>query len=217
MKLVVLLGAPGSGKGTVAAMLAQAMPYRHLSTGDLLREAVKNDTPLGRVARGYMERGELVPDHLILDLVREVISNRNGDARYVLDGFPRTRAQADGLDRLVGELNGVLQGVVLLVVPREILIDRLSGRRVCRQCGAVYHVRNMPPKVEGRCDRCGGELYQRADDNEATVANRLDVYQRQTEELIEYYRQRGMLYEVDASGKPEATRDRIVRMLRAWG
>ena len=212
--MIILLGAPGAGKGTVAALLTGANGWRHVSTGDMLREAVKAGSPVGLQAKAYMEKGELVPDDVILGLVRERLA-ADGDVRYLFDGFPRTRAQAEGLDRLLAAFGARVDGVFLLEVPREVLIDRLAGRRVCRQCGAVFHVRNMPTRVEGVCDRCGGPTYQRPDDNEATVANRLDVYQRQTEELIGFYRARGLLHVVDAAGAVEATRDRIAAHLPA--
>lgn len=217
MKTIILLGAPGSGKGTVAALLVEATGYRHVSTGDMLREAVKAATPVGLEARGYMERGDLVPDSVILGLVRELLERNSRDAKYLFDGFPRTRPQAEGLDRLLEEFGARVDGVFLLDVPREVLIDRISGRRVCRQCGAVYHVRNMPTRTPGVCDRCGGPTYQRPDDNEATVANRLDVYQRQTAELIGLYRARGLLHDIDAAGAKEATRDQIARVLSSNG
>ncbi len=216
MKTILLLGAPGAGKGTVAARLAATTPYRHVSTGDMLREAVKAGSPVGLEARAFMERGDLVPDEVILRIVRERIEREGASGAYMFDGFPRTRAQADGLDAMLASFGAKLNGVFLLVVPREVLISRIAGRRVCRQCGAVYHVVNMPTRVEGVCDRCGGPTYQRPDDNEATVANRLDVYERQTRELIDLYRARGILHEVDAAGSPEATRDRIAQVLAAW-
>ncbi len=209
MNAVILLGPPGAGKGTVATLLSREVGARHVSTGDMLREAVKAGTPTGQLARRYMERGELVPDEVILQIVADRI-RADGEGAYLFDGFPRTRTQAEGLDRLLTELGGTVAAAFLLDVRREILIDRLSGRRICRQCGAVYHVRNMPTRQPGICDRCGGPTIQRPDDNEATVANRLDVYQRQTAELIDYYRERGLLHVVDASGAVEKTRDQIL-------
>lgn len=216
MKAILLLGAPGAGKGTVAARLVATTPYRHVSTGDMLREAVKAGTPIGLEARAYMERGDLVPDAVILRMVRERIEREGPAGAYMFDGFPRTRAQADGLDDLLAGFGAKLNGVFVLVVPREVLISRIAGRRVCRTCGAVFHVVNLPTKVDGVCDRCGGVTYQRPDDTEATVANRLEVYERQTRELVDLYRARGILFEVDAAGSPDATRDRIAQVLAAW-
>jgi adenylate kinase len=197
MEVVILLGAPGAGKGTVAESLTGATGLQHLSTGDMLREAVKQGHPIGLQARAYMEKGELVPDAVILGLVSDRLARGGAAARYLFDGYPRTLAQAEMLDHVLRERGGRVAGVFLLEVPRDIIVSRIAGRRVCRGCGAVYHVKNIPPRAEGVCDRCGGALYQRPDDNEATVANRLDVYERQTSALIEYYRRRGVLTAVD--------------------
>ncbi len=205
MKAYILLGAPGAGKGTVAARLVGQEPLVHVSTGDMLREAVKEGRPVGLRAKAFMEKGELVPDDVILGIVRERIERDAGQKNYLFDGFPRTHEQARGLDDTLASFGARVNGVFLLSVPDAVLVDRLSGRRVCQGCGAVYHVRNMPPRVEGICDRCGGALVQRPDDREETVRNRLVVYRRQTEELIAYYRERGLLFEIDASGNPDVT------------
>ncbi len=215
MHAVILLGAPGAGKGTVAEMLTAATRLQHVSTGDMLREAVKAGTPVGVQARGYMEKGELVPDRVIIGIVRERLQRGAADAEYLFDGFPRTAEQADALDALLVEFHAAVKAVFLLDVPRDVLVDRLSGRRVCRACGAVYHVRNIPTKQPGMCDKCGGETYQRADDNEATVLNRLEVYRRQTEGLIAHYRQRGLLVDVPAAGAREETLRSILSRLPA--
>lgn len=214
MKAIILLGAPGSGKGTVAGLLKDATDYLHVSTGDMLREAVKAGTPVGLQAKVYMEKGELVPDAVILGIVRERMERESPEAKYMFDGFPRTPAQAAGLSTLLEKFGAKVNGVFLLDVPRDVLIDRLSGRRVCRACGAVYHVRNIPTRVEGVCDACGGETYQRPDDNEATVINRLEVYRAQTESLISYYRGQGSLFEIEAAGAKEDTRARVLDVLR---
>ncbi len=213
MKAIILLGAPGAGKGTVAALLKASTDYLHVSTGDMLREAVKAGSPVGLQAKAYMEKGELVPDAVILGIVRERMEREPGTAKYMFDGFPRTLEQAAGLGELLAQFGAKVDGVFLLDVPRDVLVDRLSGRRVCRQCGAVYHVRNIPTKVAGVCDACGGATYQRPDDSEATVVNRLEVYRRQTEGLIAWYRERGVLFEIEAAGAKEDTRDRVLRVL----
>ena len=213
MKAIILLGAPGAGKGTVAELLKQATDYLHVSTGDMLREAVKAGSPVGREAKAFMEKGELVPDDVILRIVGERMARGGADAKYMFDGFPRTIDQAAGLDGQLGKFGAKVDGVFQLEVPRDVLVDRLAGRRVCKACGAVYHVRNIPTKVAGVCDKCGGATYQRADDSEATVLNRLEVYRRQTESLIAYYRERGVLHEIAAAGRKEDTRDRVLALL----
>jgi adenylate kinase len=165
----------------------------------MLREAVKAGTPLGLEADGYMKRGELVPDGLIMRLVESRLDKGAADARYMFDGFPRTTAQASLLEETFQRRNGRVTRVFFLDAPRSVLMQRLTGRRVCRACGAVFHVVNMPPRKAGVCDACGGELYQRSDDSEATIANRLDVYNRQTESLISWYEGKGLLSRVDSS------------------
>jgi adenylate kinase len=213
---IILLGAPGAGKGTVAEGIRAATPYIHVSTGDMLREAVKAGRPVGLEAKAYMEKGELVPDELILRIVQERMDAGPRDALYMFDGFPRTTNQAELLDKVMAGYGGRVTHVFLLEVPRSTLISRLSGRRVCRKCGAVYHAINMPPKVAGVCDQCGGELYQRPDDNEATVANRLDVFEKQTASLVDYYAAKNILVRVDSSEK-HATEERIITLLRGPG
>ncbi len=216
MRAILLLGAPGAGKGTVAAMLLKTDPaLAHVSTGDMLREAVKEGRPVGLQAKSYMEKGELVPDSVILGIVRERIERDGGRSDYLFDGFPRTLQQAGGLDEVLKEFGARVNAVLLLEVPEETLVSRLSGRRVCRVCGAVYHVANIPTKKPGICDRCGGEVAQRPDDNEATVRNRLAVYRRQTEPLIAHYRGRGLLFDIAAAGAPEATVAQIRERLAA--
>lgn len=200
MEVVILLGAPGSGKGTVCSRVAEVAGYRHLSTGDRLREAIKAGTAVGRDAKPYIERGDLVPDDVMIRIVAEAMVAEPPDRRrFILDGFPRTEAQARLLDQRLRDEGGRLRAVILLEAPRDVLISRLAGRRVCRACGATYHVVNIPPKREGRCDACGGELMQRPDDNEATVRNRLDVYERQTASLIDYYQRESGLRRVDSA------------------
>ncbi len=205
MKTIILLGAPGAGKGTIAEGIRAASPFVHVSTGDMLREAVKAGSPVGRKAETYMKRGELVPDAVILDLVEERLDRGSGDGSYMFDGFPRTLDQARMLDEMLERRGAAIDRVFLLDAPRELLISRLAGRRVCRKCGQGYHVVNIPPRQAGVCDICGGELYQRADDQESTVLNRLDVYARQTESLISFYDRKGVLVRVDSARPRQET------------
>jgi adenylate kinase len=185
---LILLGAPGAGKGTQGALLADRHGLARISTGDLLREAVRRGTPLGQRAKGYMDAGDLVPDAVILDMVREVlVSDMGASAGFLLDGFPRTIPQAEALDRLLADLGRPLDAVVVIDVPDEVLVQRLSGRRTCPACGAVYNIYFEPPREAGLCDRCGGALSERADEAAATVRHRLEVYKRQTAPLIAYY------------------------------
>ena len=213
MKAIILLGAPGAGKGTIAEGIKNATPYIHVSTGDMLRAAVKAGKPVGLEAKSYMEKGELVPDSVIMRIVTERIEEGSPDDKYMFDGFPRTTEQARMLDEVLTAHGGRVEKVFLLDVARETLVDRLAGRRVCRNCGAVYHVRNIPPKKEGICDQCNGPLYQRPDDTEATVLNRLDVFKKQTASLIDYYEGRKILVKVDAGKSKEKTQVEIVGML----
>jgi adenylate kinase len=197
---VVLLGPPGAGKGTQARRLAARWSVPQVATGDMLREALARGTRLGLEARRYMDAGELVPDAVIIGLVRERLAQPDGRKGFVLDGFPRTAAQAEALDQLLEAEGTPLDRVVLFQIADEELVARLSGRRVCRSCGRNYHVTLSPPRVADRCDHCGGELYQRTDDEEATVRRRLAVYARDTRPLVDYYRQRGLLTPISAAG-----------------
>lgn len=212
MKTIILLGAPGAGKGTIAEGIRSSSPFLHVSTGDMLREAVKAGTPVGRKAESFMKRGELVPDDVILALVEERLDKGSRDDAYMFDGFPRTLEQARMLDAILERRGAGINRVFLLDAPRELLISRLTGRRVCRKCGQGYHVVNIPPRKEGVCDVCGGDLYQRADDQEGTILNRLDVYTRQTESLISFYDKKGVLLRVD-SARPR--QDTVAEILRA--
>jgi adenylate kinase len=188
---VILLGAPGAGKGTQGALLAKKHGVERISTGELLREAVRTDSPLGQEARKYMDAGELVPDDVVLGMVREVIATEADDG-FILDGFPRTIDQADGLARILDELEIRLDAVLILAVPDEILVKRLSGRRPCPECNAVYNVYFDPPAEPDVCDRCGATLIQRSDDDPETVRHRIQVYGRQTRPLIAYYEAAGV-------------------------
>jgi adenylate kinase len=201
---VMLLGPPGAGKGTQARRLAARWGVPQIATGDMLREAVSRGTRLGLEARRYMDAGELVPDEVIIGLVRERLAEPDGRKGFVLDGFPRTVTQAEALDQLLEAQGSPLHRVVLFQLADEEVVTRLTGRRVCRRCGRNYHVTFSPPRVAGQCDACQGELYQRTDDEEATVRRRLAVYARDTQPLIEYYRRRGLLTTISGTGTMDA-------------
>lgn len=215
MKAIILLGAPGAGKGTIAEGIKAATDYIHVSTGDMLRAAVKAGRSVGLEAKVFMEKGELVPDNVIMKIVTERLEEGKADAHYMFDGFPRTTEQARLLDDVLKSHGGQVEQVFLLDVPREILVDRLSGRRVCKNCGAVYHIRNIPSKVAGVCDLCKGPLYQRSDDTEETVSNRLGVFKKQTQSLIDYYEKKKVLFRIDAGKRKESTQAEIVSVLKA--
>mgnify|MGYP000294849029 CR=1 FL=1 len=197
---LILLGPPGAGKGTQAKKMVDAYGIPQISTGDMLREAVKNQTQLGMEAKKFMDAGQLVPDEVVIGLVKERLSKPDTDKGFMLDGFPRTVPQAEELDKVLGDLKKDLNHVVSIEVANEELMGRLTGRRTCKACGAGFHVIFDPPKEEGKCDKCGGELYQRDDDNEATVSNRLKVYDSQTKPLIDYYQGKSLLRPVDGVG-----------------
>jgi len=197
---LILLGPPGAGKGTQAERLEENLHLPHVASGDLFRENLKNKTELGLLAKGYMDKGDLVPDDVTIDMVRERLQRPDCDRGAILDGFPRTQAQAQSLDRMLADMGRGLDGVLYIAVPDEELVSRLSGRWICRQCQTPYHTIFSPPATEGVCDACAGELYQRDDDKPETVRSRLEVYHRQTAPLIDYYRQAGLLVETDGSG-----------------
>ena len=197
---VIFLGPPGAGKGTQADALAREWKVPHVATGDMLREAAARGTRLGVEAKRYMDTGALVPDDVVIGLVDERLGEGDAKSGAVLDGFPRTVAQAEALDRLLAARGAQIDRVVYFDVPRAELLRRLTGRRVCRKCGATYHMVSAPPRTAGACDRCGGELYQREDDAETAVAKRLDVYATQTAPLLDYYRGRGILSDVRGEG-----------------
>ena len=200
---VVFLGPPGAGKGTQARDLAREWGVPQVATGDMLREAVARRTPLGLEAKRHMDTGGLVPDDVVIGLVAERLARPDAAPGFVLDGFPRTVAQAEALDRMLRERGTPLDRVVFFDVSRPELLRRLTGRRTCRACGAGFHVASAPPRVEGRCDACGQELYQREDDAEGPVARRLDVYDTQTAPLLGYYGDRGLLTTVPGEGTVE--------------
>jgi len=212
---LLLLGAPGAGKGTQADLLVETFGVPHVATGDMFRAAKAAGTPLGLLAKQYMDQGELVPDDVTIGLVRERLTQPDAAHGYILDGFPRTPGQAAALDALLGELGQRLDAVVKLTVPRDELLRRLTGRRICPQCNANYHVVFAPPKREGICDRCGHALVQREDDSEATVAHRLDVYDASTRPLIKFYEQKGLLHRVDGTQPVRAVTGAIVAAARS--
>jgi adenylate kinase len=199
MKLI-FLGPPGAGKGTLAGLVAKEMGIPQISTGDIFRDAIKRETELGKQVKAIVGRGDLVPDELTVNLVRERLARPDAVNGYILDGFPRTIPQAEALEGFEK-----LDAVLNFVTSDEVVVTRLTGREVCRACGAIYHVRNMPSKVKGVCDRCGGQTYTRDDDTLESITNRLEVYKRQTEPLIAFYRARGLLRDVDSSTTVETT------------
>ncbi len=209
--IVVFLGPPGSGKGTQAKKLSQELGLMHISTGDLLREAVKNQTPLGLKAKEYMDRGELVPDNLMIALIEEVMPKEGG---FILDGFPRTVPQALALEEMLRGYKRDVDKVFLFDLSEEVVVERLSGRITCSQCGAVYHRKYNPPKQEGVCDLCGGKLIQREDDKEEVVRRRYRVYKEQTSPLVEFYQKRNKLIRLDASQDIQEVNKRLLEVLR---
>ncbi|MGQ9824695.1 MAG: adenylate kinase [Desulfotomaculales bacterium] len=194
---LLIMGPPGAGKGTQAEVLVKELAITHISTGDMFRNAIKEGTEMGKKAKEYMDRGELVPDEVVVGMVKDRLSQPDCAKGFLLDGFPRTLPQARALDETLDSMGIKLDGVVNIDVPRERLMARLTGRRVCKNCGASYHILFNPPAEPGKCNACGGELYQRSDDNEEAVANRLDVYEAQTQPLIAYYREKGLLKNIN--------------------
>lgn len=194
---LVLMGLPGAGKGTQAEKIVETYGIPHISTGDMFRAAIKEGTPLGLQAKEYMDRGDLVPDEVTIGIVRERLSKDDCQKGFLLDGFPRTVAQAEALENILAELTRSIDYVIYIQVDQDILMERLTGRRICKNCGATYHLVFNPPANPGVCDKCGGELYQRADDNEETVANRLEVNVKQMQPLLEFYEKKGYLRHID--------------------
>jgi len=210
---VVLLGPPGAGKGTQAKLLREELEACQVSTGDILRKAVADQSPVGKEAAEYINRGALVPDSVIVKLVAERLKENDCRKGFILDGFPRTIPQAQSLEEILKKMGLALQRVLLLQVPPRLIVERLAGRRTCRDCAAPYHRSFDPPKQEGVCDRCGGELLQRDDDREETVRARLDVYETQTTPLVDYYRRRGIMREIDGVGKVADIQNRMIKAL----
>lgn len=210
---LILVGPPGAGKGTQAAVLTEKLAIPHISTGDMFRKALKEQTPLGIEAKRYMDAGQLVPDSVTIGLVKERLAQGDCANGFLLDGFPRTIPQADALETTLTELGVKLDGVINIDVDRKELMARLTGRRVCSACGATYHVVANPSKAGDKCDKCQGALIQRSDDTEATVANRLSVYDEQTAPLVEYYQKKGILLNIDGSKSVEEVTQEILKTL----
>jgi len=214
MKLI-LLGPPGAGKGTQAKMLTERFAIPQISTGDILRAAVKAGTPMGVKAKQYMDAGGLVPDQVVVGIVRDRLQEADCSVGFILDGFPRTVAQADALQSSLKEMDKVLDRVISLQVDTEALVERLTGRRTCKECGRGYHVSFDPPARQGLCDSCGANLYQRDDDREETIRKRLEVYSEQTEPLIAYYRKAGCLLELDGMQPIPSVQAQMLSLLQA--
>ena len=216
MKLI-LVGPPGAGKGTQAVRLVKHFGIPQISTGDILRKAVKDGTELGTLAKQYMDKGELVPDEVVIGIIRERLMEPDCQKGYILDGFPRTIAQAEALDEMLEKMGSRIDHAVNISVADEEIIKRLTGRRTCSECGAGYHVLFDPPKQDGICDKCGGKLIQRDDDKEETIRARLDVYRRQTEPLIRYYEEKGLLRTIPGEGNMEEIFNAILKVLGESG
>jgi adenylate kinase len=191
------MGLPGAGKGTQAERIVEKYDIPHISTGDMFRAAMKEETEIGLKAKAFIDKGELVPDEVTIGIVRERLGKNDCQKGFLLDGFPRTVAQAVALEGILADLNKQIDYVINIEVNKDILMDRLTGRRICKQCGSTYHLIFNPPAAPGECDKCGGELYQRADDNEETVANRLEVNLKQTEPLLKFYNEKGYLRNIN--------------------
>ncbi|MCG1894179.1 adenylate kinase [Staphylococcus epidermidis] len=207
---IILMGLPGAGKGTQASEIVKKFPIPHISTGDMFRKAIKDETDLGKEAKSYMDRGELVPDEVTVGIVKERISEDDAKKGFLLDGFPRTIDQAESLSQIMSELDREIDAVINIEVPEEELMNRLTGRRICEKCGTTYHLVFNPPKVDGICEIDGGKLYQREDDNPETVSNRLSVNVKQSKPILEYYNNKGVLKNIDGSKDiDEVTKDVI--------
>ena len=199
MLRTILLGPPGAGKGTQAVKIVEKYSIPHISTGDIFRENIKNETELGKRAKSYMDRGELVPDELVVEIATDRLTKNDCKNGFLLDGFPRTIFQAEKLDEFLTKRGEKIDKVINIDVEKDALVKRITGRRVCKSCGASYHVVNIPPKKDGVCDLCDGELIQRADDTEETVLNRIDVYNKQTKPLVDYYDKAGVIVNIDGN------------------
>lgn len=210
---IIMLGAPGAGKGTQAKKIAEKYNIPHISTGDIFRANIKNGTELGKKAKTYMDQGLLVPDELVVDLVVDRVGQEDAKSGYVLDGFPRTIPQAEALDNALTAINEKVDYAINVDVPDENIINRMSGRRACVACGGTYHIEYAPTNVEGICDACGGKLVLRDDDKPETVKKRLDVYHEQTQPLIDYYNNKGILVDIDGTQEMSQVFDAIVKVL----
>jgi len=214
---LVFLGPPGAGKGTQAKVISEKFKIPHISTGDILREAVKNNSPVGRQAKGFMDKGELVPDDIVIKIVVERFRSDDTAAGFILDGFPRTKPQAVSLDKELKEIGIGIDYVIYFDTREDTIISRLTGRRVCRNCGANYHIVNIKPKKDNICDRCDKELYQRDDDKLDTVKNRIKVYKGQTADLIDYYKSKGILKTVSGDLSVEAIFEELTEFFNRQG
>lgn len=211
---IILLGPPGAGKGTQAKALAQRLKSLHISTGDLLRHNVSQHTSLGEAAKSYMEKGALVPDELVTDMLKERLALTDTKNGFILDGYPRTISQAKALNEILRKLKLSIDGVMYLDTSKPVIVQRLTGRRVCKSCGVNFHIKNMPPKNDGICDFCGAHLYQRNDDKEETIEKRLQVYQQEVSSLIDFYAQQKKLLRVTADDEAEVVLDRMISLLK---
>ena len=210
---IILMGLPGAGKGTQASEIVKKFPIPHISTGDVFRKAIKDETDLGKEAKSYMDRGELVPDEVTVGIVKERISEDDAKKGFLLDGFPRTIEQAEALNSIMSELDREIDAVINIEVPEEELMNRLTGRRICEKCGTTYHLVFNPPKVDGICDIDGGKLYQREDDNPETVSNRLSVNVKQSKPILEYYNNKGVLKNIDGSKDIDEVTNDVIDIL----
>ncbi|GGI00999.1 adenylate kinase [Mammaliicoccus vitulinus] len=212
---IILMGLPGAGKGTQASEIVKKYPIPHISTGDMFRKAIKEETDLGKEAKSYMDRGELVPDEVTIGIVRERLAEEDARKGFLLDGFPRTVEQADALNEILSELERKVDAVINIEVAEEELMNRLTGRRICEECGTAYHLVFNPPKVDGVCDLDGGKLYQREDDNPETVANRLSVNVKQTKPLLDFYENQGVLKNIDGSRQIDNVTEDVIQILES--
>ena len=210
---IILMGLPGAGKGTQASEIVKKYPISHISTGDMFRKAIREETELGKKAKSFMDRGELVPDEVTVGIVKERLSEDDAKKGFLLDGFPRTIDQAEALNDIMSDLNREIEAVINIEVPEEELMNRLTGRRICEKCGTTYHLVFNPPKVEGVCDLDGGKLYQREDDNPETVSNRLKVNIKQSKPILEYYDQKGVLKNIDGAKDIDDVTSDVIQIL----
>ncbi len=209
---ILLFGPPGAGKGTQSELLIERQGMFHVSTGDLFRSAIKNQSELGQKAKSFMDQGRLVPDEIVIGMVEEALDRAEGRG-FILDGFPRTQPQAVALEKMLSSKGLTLDKAVFLEVESDLLVRRLTGRRVCKSCGAVYHIENKPTTKDGVCDACGGEVYQRSDDNEEVIRTRLNEYENSTSPLKDFYKKSGCFVSIDGTGGAEAVFDRVKKLL----
>ncbi|PMQ00986.1 MAG: adenylate kinase [Dictyoglomus sp. NZ13-RE01] len=211
-RVIIFFGPPGAGKGTHAKEISEELKIPHISTGDIFRDAVKNETPLGKKVKEYLDSGKLVPDELVWEVVKERITKEDCKDGFILDGYPRTIKQAELLDKYLEEEN-VVPKIIYLKASDELVIKRLSSRRVCSVCGAIYNLISMPPKVDGKCDICGGALYQRSDDTPEVIKQRLETYYKESKPLLDYYKAKGLIYEIDGEKEREEVKNEILKVV----